>query len=78
MIGIAGMTVVTCLIHLRINLMLLPPKYQVLRASPWFSRSETAFLFLSCHSSACPNLGVLAKENLPAAVQTCGAPGLHR
>jgi hypothetical protein len=49
---------------------------QVLRASPWFSRSETAFLFLSCHPLACRNMGVLAKESLPAAVQTC-ALALH-
>ncbi len=51
------------------------PKH-VLPASSWFSRSDTAFLLLFCHPSACGKRSVLAKESLLAAVLVC-ALALH-
>jgi hypothetical protein len=41
----------------------------VLRVYLWFYRSWTAFLLLSCHSSPCRNMDVLARYSLLAAMQ---------
>src|SRR5438093_13711921 len=46
------------------------PKH-VPHSSSWFSRSDTAFPLLSCHSSACRNKGVLARESFLAAMILC-------
>jgi hypothetical protein len=43
----------------------------VLCAFLWLSQSWKAFQLLSCHSSPCRNMDVLAGENLSAVLQMC-------